>query len=406
MKEYFDIYADVLLTECLKIKKGESLFIQAPMERIDFVRIIAKKSYELGVKNIEYRLSDAYLKHEELINLSYEDLKKKEWWTANKLGECAKENYSFLNLCCEFPGLYDDVDSSMLSKLSKSMYQEAKDYYTKANKNVIPWCIAAVPTQDWADKLFPNGENSLEKLWQTILDICLITKDNPKSYIEEKIKVSHQRADKINNMHIKYFKYTNSLGTDLTIKMPDDYIFHNVEMKIKDGRIILPNMPSEEIYSSPDRNGTNGIVYASKPLAHNGKIIENFWLKFENGKVIDFGAEKEYDELKEILNQCDNSDYLGEIALVNYDSPISNTNILFYSTLFDENASCHLALGQSFADAISNGVNMSVKELEQKGLNQSATHVDFMIGTEDLKIIGINDKNEEISIFENGNFVI
>lgn len=406
MKKYLEMYAEILLTECLKIKKDEPLYIQAPMERADFVRIIVKKAYKLGIKDICLNMSDAYIKHEQLKNLSYEELKKINWWTGNKISEYAAKNAAVLSLCSEYPGLYDDIDSNILNKLSKSMYEEAHIYYNKTLKNELSWCIAAVPTQDWADKLFPNNDNSLDKLWQIILDICLITQKDPKKSLINKVSISQKRAETINKLNIKYFKYSNSLGTNLTIQMPDNYLFHNIEMALKDGRTILPNLPSEEIYSSPYKYGTNGIVYASKPLVHNGKTINNFWLKFENGKVIDFGAEKEYNELKEIINQCEGSNYLGEIALVDYDSPISNTNMLFYTTLFDENASCHLALGQSFADSLKAGVDMSVEKLEELGLNQSNIHVDFMIGTADLKIVGINDTGEEISIFENGNFVI
>ncbi len=406
MEQYLESYAEVLLTKCLKIKKGEPLYIQAPMERIDFVRIVAKKAYELGVKDIGFNLSDAYIKHEQLKNLSYEELKKIPWWTGHKISEYASKNAAVLSLCCEYPSLNNDISSELLNKLSKSIYKEAQKYYDKALKNELSWCIAAVAVQDWADKLFPNDENSLEKLWKTILDICLITQDDPKKALDDKIAISSKRAQKINNLNIKYFKYTNSLGTDLTIEMPKSYIFHNIEMQLQDRRVVLPNLPSEEIYSSPYKYGTNGIVYASKPLVHNGKIINNFWLKFKDGKVIDYDALEGYEELKQIINQCENSNYLGEIAFVGYDSPISNTNMLFYTTLYDENASCHLALGQSFADALENGVNLSVEQLETKGLNQSNIHVDFMIGTSDLKIIGIDRNNQEIVIFKDGNFVI
>lgn len=404
MESYFEKYAELLLVECLKVKEGEPLYVQIPAERYDFARVLVKFAYKIGIKDVEVKFSDEYIKHEELNHLTFEELKEIEWWSGKKLAQAANKNAAVLSLRAEYPGLNNDVDSNLLNKLSKSIYQEALPYYSKVLSNNIAWCIAAVPSQDWADKLFPDDPKSLEKLWKTILDICLVTKDSPLEELKSKVAISSKRADKINKMNIKYLKYTNSLGTNLTIEMPDNYIFHNIEMKLQDGRIILPNMPSEEIYSSPLKCGTNGIVYASRPLVHNGKAITNFWLKFEEGKVVDFGAEKEYDELKEIVNCCENSDFLGEVALVDFNSPISNTKMLFYTTLFDENASCHLALGESFADAIVGGLDMNKEELENCGLNQCNNHVDFMIGTEDLKIIAITRDNQEISIFENGSF--
>lgn len=406
MKEYLEKYASILLEDCLKIKKGEPLYIAGPMERYDFIRILVKKAYEIGVKDIKLNLKDAYIKHEQIQNLTLEELKDNDWWNASDYDEYAKKGSAFLSLACEYPGLMADVSAQKLAKMSLHMNEQTKLFELRRNKNELSWCIAAVPTQDWADKLFPNEKNSVDKLWKLILDICLITDKNPQKALNDKIKISHERAHKINKLNLKYLHYKNSLGTDLTVELPDNYLFHNIEMKLADGRIVFPNLPSEEIYSSPKKEGTNGIVYASKPLSHNGKLIKDFYLEFKDGKVIDFKAKEGYEELKEIINFDDSSCYLGEVALVDVDSPISNTNMLFYTTLFDENASCHLALGQSFADSIKGGEKLDIETLKAKGLNQSKTHVDFMIGTEDLEIIGIDKDNNKIEIFKNGNCIL
>ncbi len=406
MQKYMEKYADILLTKCLKLKKGEPLLIKGPMERYDFVRILVDKAYKMGIKDINTNLTDAYMQHSSLQNLKLEDLKKQEMWSGKPFEVYAKKGGAFLSLSAEYPDLMNDIDASVLTKLQMHSTNESKTFENRRRHNELSWCIASVPTQDWADKLFPRQKDNLNKLWKMIFDICLITKRNPEQALDKKIKISHDRAQKLNNLKLKYLKYSNSLGTDLQIELPSNYIFHNIEMKLADGRIVFPNMPSEEVYSSPLKKGTNGIVYASKPLIHNGKIIDNFWLEFKNGKVVNYGAKKGKEVLESIINFDSNSKYLGEVALVDYNSPISNTNMLFYTTLYDENASCHLALGQAFSDCIKDGENKSQKELEQQGVNQSKTHVDFMVGTKDLKIIGITEKDEEVVIFKNGNCVL
>lgn len=405
MNQYLSTYADILLERCLNLKKNEPLFIQGPMECYQFIRLIAKKAYTKGIQDIHFRLTDAYIKHEQLKNLNIEELKKINWFSGTDLEIYAKKNAAILSLCAEYPDLMQDIDPQKLVEIQKHIVRQTPIFDKKRNKNELSWCIAAVATQDWADKLYPNEEDNLNKLWKTILDICLITKDNPLQRLDEKIKISRERAEKLNNLNIKYFEYTNSLGTNLTVEMPENYLFHNIEMKLQDGRIILPNMPSEEIFSSPKKFGTNGIVYASKPLIHNGKQINNFYLEFKDGKVINYDAQEGKEILEKIINFDENSSYLGEVAFVNYDSPISNTKKIFYTTLFDENASCHLALGQSFSESIVDGESKDEKELETYGLNQSKTHVDFMIGTNDLNIIGITKDNQKIPIFKHGNFV-
>ena len=354
--------------------------------------ILVDKAYKIGVKDIKINLKDAYMKHSSLKNLTLDELKKDEMWSGKCLEEYAKKGGAFLTLSAEYPDLMKDIDADILTKLQLHSVSESKTFDARRRKNELAWCIASVPTQDWADKLFPKEKDNLKKLWKTIFDICQISKRDPEKTLDQKIKISHERAKKLNNLKLKYLKYSNSLGTNLTIKLPENYVFHNIEMQLADGRIILPNMPSEEVYSSPDKYGTNGIVYASKPLIHNGKTVDNFWLEFKNGKVINYGAKKGKDVLKSIINFDKTSMYLGEVALVDYNSPISKTNMLFYT--------------QAFSDCIQDGEKKSKEQLEKLGINQSKTHVDFMIGTKDLKITGITQNDEEVIIFKNGNGVL
>ena len=210
--------------------------------------------------------------------------------------------------------------------------------------------------------------------------------------------------DFLNSNNFKYLQYKNSLGTDLKIELPENHLWLGGSDFTPDGIEFIANMPTEEVFTLPKKDGVNGIVVSSKPLNYNGNLIEKFSITFKQGKIVDFNAEVGYDILKSIIETDEGSHYLGEVALVPYDSPISNSNILFYNTLFDENASCHLAIGKAYPVCIKNGENLNDEELAEQGVNDSFVHEDFMVGTEDLQIIGITADGKQISIIENGNF--
>ena len=311
----------------------------------------------------------------------------------------AKLDAAFLFIQSMIPGLMDDVDSNILKNTSLHMRKTQKYFRDLYEADKLNWCIAAVPNELWAS----NGlKMTNEELWNKIFDICLVNGDFT-SYDKwvEKINNMMKIADNLNNYNFEYLKYTNSLGTDLSVYLPKGHMWKTGFGS--HGEIC--NLPTEEIFTSPDYKKTEGIVYSSKPLYYNNVLIDNFSLTFKNGKVVEYHAEKGEDLLKTIIETDENSCYLGECALVSYDSPINNTGIIFNETLFDENASCHLALGRGFIECISNE-DLSDEELKNRGVNVSNTHVDFMIGTNDLKIVGITDEKEEITIMENGNLII
>ena len=234
----------------------------------------------------------------------------------------------------------------------------------------------------------------------------MIYEDDPIKAWDEKIKRTQMKCDILNKLQFKYLHYTNSLGTDLTIELPKNHIWSGAGKENQDGIPLIVNMPSEEVFTSPKYDGINGIVYSARPLVYGGSLIENFSFEFKNGKVIKVKAQSGEEILKKMIETDDGSAYLGEVALVDYNSPISNTNLIFYETLYDENASCHLALGDSFPTCLKGGEDMTSEELRKQGLNKSLIHTDFMIGTSDLKIVGTTFKGEEITIFKNGNFIL
>lgn len=406
MEELMRKYSNMILNVCLRVKSNQPLFISFNSERLDFVRILAKEAYKIGVKDIYFDVIDSEIKHDMLKNLDIEDLKNSTYFNRYMWNEYAKKGAAFVMLASETPGLMSDIDSEKQSNAFIYSLESRKEFDDLRNKSMVPWCIAAVPTLSWAKKIFPESNSPLEDLWNKIFEICGVYEDNPEQHLESKLKTLGIRKDKLNSLHIKKLIYSNSLGTNFSIELNDKTIWATGRDKLANGEEVLVNYPTEEIFTSPNRMSANGIVYSSKPLSYQDKLINNFWIKFENGKAIDCGAEEGLDTLQSIINSCENSNYLGEVALVPFDSPISNSNTIFYETLFDENAACHLALGDSFTECIENGINMSKEELLNNNMNQCTNHVDFMIGTKDLNIKGITFNNEEIDIFINGNFSI
>ncbi len=398
-------YAKVLLETCLKIEKNQPLFISYNIERSDFVRIITKQAIEMGVKDIYFEGSDPYLKHEALKSLEVEELKELSFWNKEIWNTYAKKNAAFLMLASETPGLMKDIDSDKMTAMTKYSLETRKEFDDLRDKSMIAWCIAAVPTKDWAKKLYPNSETPVDDLWNAIFDICSVKEKDPVKIWNEKIKKLDIRAKKLNEYQFKTIKYKSSNGTDFQIDLPKNHIWASGKSILANKKEVLVNYPTEEVFTSPDCKSAEGIVYSSKPLSYQGVIIEDFWIRFEKGKAVESHAKKGEETLQNMINICENSDLLGEVALVPYDSPISNTNQIFLETLFDENAACHLALGDSFPECIKDGPNTAKEVLfKEHNMNKCDSHVDFMIGTKDMNIIGITDDKKEVPIFIEGNF--
>ena len=404
MEELKEKYARVLLESCLKVEKNQPLFISYNIERSDFVRIVTKIAYELGIKDIYYDPSDPYLKHEALKNLEIDELKKLPFWNKEKWNEKGKKNAAFLMLASETPGLMKDNDSKKLAAMTKYSYETRREFDALRDKSKLAWCIACVPTKAWAEELY-KVDYAEDILWDKIFDMCSIKEDDPVSVWNKKIKLLEKRANKLNNYKFKTLKYKSSNGTDFKIDLPKDHIWASGKQVLENGKEVLVNFPTEEIFTSPDCKSAEGMICASKPLAYQDNIIKDFYFIFEKGKVKEAYAEEGNDILNEMVNICKNSDMLGEVALVPHDSPISNTNQIFLETLFDENAACHIALGDSFPECVKNGPKIDKDVLfNEYHLNKCDSHVDFMVGNSDMSIIGITEDDKEIQIFENGNF--
>ena len=405
MEDKFYKYACLLLDEGLNIKSGQPLLITAPIESIEFIRVLSKCCLERGIVDIYYDWTDDELKHLQLLSLSNDDISNSLFFNKKIYDEYAKKDGAFLMLVSENPDIMSDVDSSKLDYASRISRTSRPFYKKRQSTNDVAWCIASVSTYGWAHKIF-DGKDCVSKLWNLIFSICLVDKDDPIKEWDNKLSVSSKRCDVLNSLNIKSLHYTNSLGTDLYIGLSSGTKWCGAGEYMPSGRRIVANIPTEEIFTSPNRLMTNGIVYNSKPLVYNGFIIDDFWIEFKDGKVVSFDASKGRDILGSIINGDATSCYLGECALVPYDSSISNSGVIFYTTLFDENASCHLALGTGFPNTLEDTDGKDKDELISMGLNVSDVHVDFMIGTSDLRIEGITYDDEKVLIFKDGNFSI
>ncbi|MGI6039974.1 MAG: aminopeptidase [Clostridiales bacterium] len=407
MKEKLQKYARLLIEVGLNIQKGQNLMISAPIECAEFARMCASAAYDVGcrevIMNWKDDLSDRlkYLKAADDVFDTYPE------WRKEMLTEHAKGGGALLNIYATDPENMAGVDHDRLVRSERSAGLALEEYRQLQMSNTVPWCVASVPIPSWAAKVFPDAEpdDAIDLLWDAIFNAVRVTDDTDA--VEEWRNHIDQltiRKDRLNELNLKSLNYKNSLGTDLVVELPEGHIWAAGSESTKSGQVFVANIPTEEIFTAPKRDGVNGVIVSSMPFVKDGNIIENFKMTLKDGKIVDVQADKGVEVLRNAIAVDEGASYLGEVALVPYDSPISNTKILFYNTLFDENASCHFAFGQAYPSSIKGGENMSKGELDRRGINDSITHEDFMVGTEDLSIIGITQDGKQIPIFVDGNF--
>lgn len=400
-------YAKLAISKGVNIQQDGLLVINSPIECSDFVRMIAEEAYKAGACDVVINYTDEKFNKIKFNYSNKEVLSFVPNFEKDKYDYYVDKNAAFLSISASDPDIFKDVDSDKISLYQKSRRVALHKYYQACNSNKNSWCIISIPTENWAKKVFNdvNSNEAVEKLWDAIFTVMRLKEDNPIDAWNKHTNLLHEKVSELNNHEFEYLHFTNSIGTDLKIGLVKNHIWCGGEDLTQDGLNFIANMPTEEVYTTPKLNDVNGIVYSSKPLSYCGNLINNFSLTFKDGKVVDCFAETGLDILKELLNTDEGSRHLGEVALVPYNSPISNSNIIFYNTLYDENASCHLALGSSYPCCIKNGEKMTNDETKLAGANVSLTHVDFMIGTKDTDIIGIKPNGEKVQIFKDGNWV-
>lgn len=398
-------YAELAVKVGVNIQKGQTLIVNADIATAPFVRLVTKKAYEAGAKLVQIEWTDEQvtrIRYDKAPDESFEYFPK---WRAEMLENAYEEGAAMLAITSVNPDLLKGVDASKIANLQKAAGEASKGYRKMVMADKISWSIVAVPSIGWSAKVFPDlsEQEQEEKLWEAIFHATRANLEDPvQAWMDHKEKLS-EKVEFLNNNKFKSLHY-KAEGTDLEIELAEKHVWIGPESNNENGVAFIANMPTEEVFTTPLKTGVNGTVKSSKPLSYGGNMIDNFSITFENGKIVSFEAEEGYETLQKLIETDEGSHYLGEVALVPHDSPISNTNLIFYNTLFDENASHHLAIGNAYSFALEGGKQMSEEELEAAGANSSITHVDFMIGSSDMDIDGITKEGERVPLFRQGNW--
>ncbi len=399
-------YAKLLVKMGVNIQKGQDLNIYSSLEQVELVTLVVEEAYKAGARKVRVHFHDEAIDKLDSIYQSEEALSKLEIYEEAELEFRVNNLPARLYITSDDPDGMKGIDQDKMAKARMARYPILKPYLDKV-ENKEQWCIAGASSFAWAKKIFPDlsPKKAKEKLWEAILYTSRVTDGNPITNWKQHNKNLSSRCEYLNSLHLKELHYKSSNGTDFKVGLIDDCLFEGGSEVTLGSKIVFnPNIPSEECFSSPKKGMAEGIVYATKPLSYQGEVIEDFSFKFENGKVVEVKAKKGEELLRKMISMDEGASYLGEVALIPYNSPINNTGILFYETLFDENASCHLALGAGFTNLIKDYEKYSLKELEEKGINDSMIHVDFMIGSKDMNIVGITKDNKEVQIFKDGDW--
>ena len=398
-------YAQLLVQVGLNIQREQTLVISSPVECAFFARLCAEEAYAVGCREVVMSWSDDALGRMKYLHAAEDVFDTVPLWRRHFYNDYALEGAAYLAISASDPENLKGVDHQRLVRAQQASGKALKDFDRLQMCGGFPWCIASIPIPSWARKVFPDaGDGAVDKLWDAIFAAVRITGDG--TCVEKwhrHIETLARRVEKLNALNFKSLHYTNSLGTDLTVELPEGHIWEAGNDVTLSGQTYIANIPTEEVFTSPLKTGVNGVVYSALPLSHNGTIIDKFRFVVRDGKIVEAHAEQGEEALQAAISVDEGASYFGEVALVPYDSPISNQKILFYNTLFDENASCHIAFGEAYP-CLKGGQEMSKEELKARGLNDSITHVDFMVGTPDLSIVGTTHDGRKIPVFVNGNF--
>ncbi|MGY0393770.1 aminopeptidase [Fusobacterium sp.] len=406
MEKEIKNYVELIIRKGINIQKGQILVVNSPVETYDFTRQVVNEAYKQGAGEVVVHWNDEvcgkyrYLYGDNKIFDIFPE------WQKESLEYYRKKGAAFLSIYANDPDILKDVDADRVARQQKAKSVALKEYYENVMGNSNQWSVVSVPTQAWANRVFPElkDEYAMSELWKLILNIVRADKENPILEWEKHLNNLKERTAFLNDKKFKKLIYKNSKGTNLEIELPENHKWISGGEESKSGVYFVANIPTEEIFTMPHREKVNGVVVSSKPLIYGGNTINQFRLKFVNGKVVEYSAEVGEEILGKLLNTDESSSYLGEVALVEYNSPISNSRKIFYNTLYDENASSHLALGGAYPVCIEGSENLSEEELKERGMNISLVHEDFMIGTEDMEIIGVDSQGNEITIMKDGNF--
>ncbi len=398
-------YAELAVKVGVNLQKGQFLYISASTDTLEFVRVVTKVAYEAGAKQVFVDFTDdqiTRLRYELAPNDSFDFFPS---WKVQEREWLAEQGAAFMSIVSQSPDLLKGIQPSRIATFQKAAGTALSKYRQYVQSDKIAWTVIAHPSADWAAKVFPDlpREKQVDALWEAIFKATRADAENPIAAWKTHNEILHEKVDYLNAKKYKKLHYT-APGTDLTIELPAGHLWCGAGSINEKGDAFMANMPTEEVFTVPHKTGVNGYVSSTKPLSYGGNIIDQFKVTFEQGRIVAVEAQEGEEVLRNLVETDEGSHYLGEVALVPHHSPISNSGLLFFNTLFDENASNHLAIGSAYAFCLEGGKKMSREELLDNGLNQSITHVDFMIGSANMDIDGITEDGKVEPIFRQGNW--
>lgn len=399
-------YAKLIIETGCALKKGQAVLLTAPVEAAPFARMVVEAAWNAGAGEVTVEWVDDTVSRLKYLHAPMSAFEAAPGWLALQRNDAAERGAVILSLEGDDPDGMAGIDPARFTAWARAVHRDCKAFYDGMDLGRNVWCIAGAATPAWARKVFPDlpeGE-AVEKLWEAILSTARADGPDPAKAWREHSDAFQKRIKLLNARQFDSLHYTAANGTDFTVGLNKGHVWAGGGAETVEGVWFFPNMPTEEIFTSPDCERAEGIVYSALPLNYQGGLIEDFWVKFEHGAAVDWGAKTGLDRLGSILDTDEGAKHLGECALVPHASPIAEAGILFYSTLYDENAACHLALGKGFPECVEGGLEMDKKALKAHHVNDSATHVDFMIGTADLNIDGILPDGTAVPVFREGNW--
>lgn len=399
-------YAEFAVKVGVNPQKGQTLIIRAPIEGAFFARACAEAAYEMGVREVVVHYNDEKLSRIQMEHTAVEVLEDvKPWIERSFLDYIEGEGGAcMLSIIARDPEIYKGLDMEKIDRASQAQRRASQNWRDYTMTSRIQWSIAAIPSPSWAKKVFPElpeGE-AVEKLWDTIFDVCRVKDGDVVGAWRAHIAKMTAWRDRMNELKLQSIHLTSANGTDLTIGLAEDHIWEGAQEKTPEGYTFIANIPTEEVFTAPHRLHVDGVVKATKPYVYNGSLIKDFSVTFKDGKVVDYSAGEGENLLGQLLDTDEGARHIGEIALVPASSPINRSGVLFYNTLFDENAACHIAFGKGYPGTVKGGAAMTVPELLEKGVNDSLVHEDIMVGAPDMTITGLTQVGETVLIFENG----
>lgn len=402
-----ETYADLVLQKGVNIQKNQPVFINAPIEGASFARIMAKKAYELGAKDVHISWADDEITRLTYTYASEEVINHFPEWKIKLQESYAEDSAAFISIHATDPDLLKEVDASRVAAASKAAGVALKKFREYIMNDKVTWTVISIPTESWAKKIFPDKSTAeaVELLWDEIIKMVRVDQEDPITAWDKHNDILEKANDYLNEK--QYEKLVlKAPGTNLEVGLPKDHIWQGGTAESEQGIIFNPNMPTEEVFTAPHKYNVNGTVASTKPLNYGGNLIDEFHLTFEDGKVVQYGAKQGEEVLKHLLESDEGAKRIGEIALVPDESPVSQSGFIFYNTLFDENASCHIALGKAYPTNVKGGSAMDQEELDKNGINDSMVHVDFMIGSAEMDIDGVKEDGTTEPIFRKGTWAI